>query len=94
MSSQIIRKLFTIDDCYKMAEVGILAPDERTELINGEILIMPPPGPRHGFVVDNVNESRCIAAGRRVTASIGRMRADDHEGRMSNESSHVLIERL
>ncbi len=57
MSSQIIRKLFTIDDCYKMAEVGILSPDERTELINGEILIMPPPGPRHGFVVDSVNET-------------------------------------
>jgi Uma2 family endonuclease len=56
MSSQIIRKLFTIDDCYKMAEVGILAPDERTELINGEILIMPPPGPRHGFVVDSLTE--------------------------------------
>jgi Uma2 family endonuclease len=56
MSSQITRKRFTIDDCYKMAEVGILSPDERTELINGEILIMPPPGPRHGFVVDSVNE--------------------------------------
>jgi len=57
MSSQITRKLFTIDDCYKMAEVGILPPDERTELINGEILVMPPPGPRHGFVVDNLNET-------------------------------------
>jgi len=57
MSSQITRKRFTIDDCYKMEEVGILSPDERTELINGEILIMPPPGPRHGFVVDTVNET-------------------------------------
>jgi Uma2 family endonuclease len=57
MSSQIIRKLFTIDDCYKMAEVGILPPDERTELINGEILVVPPPGPRHGFVVDTLNET-------------------------------------
>jgi Uma2 family endonuclease len=57
MASQITRKLFTIDDCYKMADVGILPPDERTELINGEILIMPPPGPRHGFVVDTVNET-------------------------------------
>jgi len=42
MSSQITRKLFTIDDCYKMAEVGILSADERTELINGEILVVPP----------------------------------------------------
>ena len=57
MASPITRKLFTIDDCYKMAEVGILPPDERTELINGEILLMAPPGPRHGFVVDSVNET-------------------------------------
>jgi Uma2 family endonuclease len=57
MSSPITRKLFTIDDCFKMAEVGILAPDERMELINGEILIVPPPGPRHGFVVDTLNET-------------------------------------
>jgi Uma2 family endonuclease len=57
MSSRITRKLFTIDDCYKMTEVGILPPDERTELINGEILIMPPPGPRHGFIVDSLTEA-------------------------------------
>jgi len=57
MSSEITRKLFTIDDCYKMAEVGILLPDERTELINGEILIMASPGPRHGFVVDCLTEA-------------------------------------
>jgi Uma2 family endonuclease len=57
MSSQITRKLFTIDDCYKMEEVGILSPDERTELINGEILVMPPPGPRHGFVVDSLTDA-------------------------------------
>ncbi len=57
MASRITRKLFTIDDCYKMAEVGILPPDERTELINGEILVVPPPGPRHGFVVDSLNET-------------------------------------
>jgi Uma2 family endonuclease len=57
MSSQITRKLFTIDDCYKMAEVGILSPDEKTELINGEILVVPPPGPRHGFIVDTLTEA-------------------------------------
>jgi len=62
MSSQITRKLFTIDDCYKMAEIGILSPDERTELINGEILVMPPPGPRHGFVVDSLTEAFVMLA--------------------------------
>lgn len=57
MSSQIVRKLFTIDDCYRMAEVGILPPDERTELINGEILVVPPPGPRHGYAVDGLTRA-------------------------------------
>jgi Uma2 family endonuclease len=57
MSSQITKKLFTIDDCYKMAEVGILPPDERHELINGEILVVPAPGPRHGFAVDGLTKA-------------------------------------
>jgi Uma2 family endonuclease len=57
MDSQITKKLFTIDDCYKMAEVGILPADERHELINGEILVVPAPGPRHGFAVDGVNRA-------------------------------------
>ena len=70
MSSQITRKRFTIDDCYKMAEVGILSPDERTELINGEILILPPPGPRHGFVVDSLTEAFVRLSQRRAVVRV------------------------
>jgi Uma2 family endonuclease len=37
-----------------MAEVGILGPDERVELIDGEIIDMPPPGELHSGTVDQL----------------------------------------
>jgi Uma2 family endonuclease len=52
MSSEITRKLFTFDDCLRMEEAGVLSPMERVELINGDILVVSPPGPRHGAAVD------------------------------------------
>ena len=47
---------FTVDEYYLMAEVGILKPDERVELIEGEILVMPPIGPEHADNVDEFND--------------------------------------
>jgi Uma2 family endonuclease len=43
----LIRRRFTVAEYYCMGEAGILKPDERTELIEGEIIVMPPIGPAH-----------------------------------------------
>lgn len=41
---------FTVDEYYRMAETGILAPDARVELLEGEIVDMFPIGPFHSGV--------------------------------------------
>jgi Uma2 family endonuclease len=46
-----------------MAEVGILGPNERTELIDGEIIDMPPPGSLHAGTVDLLLERFRTAVG-------------------------------
>ena len=49
------RRKFTVDEYYRMAEVGILHPDERVELIDGEIVLMAPIGPLHLWSVNRWN---------------------------------------
>ena len=41
------RHRLTVADYYRMGEVGILAPDARVELIEGEIIDMAPVGSPH-----------------------------------------------
>jgi Uma2 family endonuclease len=38
---------FTVGEYYKMAEAGVLRENERVELIEGEIIVMSPQGPKH-----------------------------------------------
>lgn len=47
-------RLFTVDEYYKMAEVGILGPNERVQLIEGIIFQMPAIGPRHAYNVNRL----------------------------------------
>jgi Uma2 family endonuclease len=56
MAAPIPRRRFTVDEYYRMAEAGILAPDERVELIEGEIIEMAAIGPRHVMCVDRIDE--------------------------------------
>ena len=54
MSAEPNRKLFTIEDCYRMLGAAVLREGDRLELIRGEIITMSPTGPVHSAIVDRV----------------------------------------
>jgi Uma2 family endonuclease len=60
----------TVDDYYRMAEVGILAPDARVELIDGEIIDMAPPGSSHAGTVDYLLRVLGAAAGHKAQVRV------------------------
>ena len=47
---------FTVADYYRMATAGVFGPDERLELLNGEVFEMSPIGQTHAALVDRINE--------------------------------------
>ena len=55
MRADIPRKLFTVEEYDRMAKVGILDPDARLELLEGEIVEMSPVGERHIACVNRAN---------------------------------------
>ena len=61
---------FTVAEYYRMAEVGILQPDERVELIKGEIIVMPPIGDRHAMEVRQATRVFYSIAGGTVIISV------------------------
>jgi Uma2 family endonuclease len=43
---------FSVAEYYRMAKTGVLKPDARVELLNGEIIAKSPIGPFHGGVTN------------------------------------------
>ncbi len=57
MSSAVITKRLTSrEEYHKMVSVGLLQPDEKVELINGEIYNMAPIGSKHFAVVNKLTK--------------------------------------
>lgn len=67
---EISRRRITVDEYYRMAEVGLLAPDARVELIDGEIIDMAPIGSRHGGTVMRLNRLLARAVGDRASVGV------------------------
>jgi Uma2 family endonuclease len=66
---ELPRRLFTVEEYHRMAEAGILAEDERVELIDGEIVEMAPIGTRHLGCVINLNRLFVTRLGDRAVVS-------------------------
>ncbi len=61
------RKKFTVEEYHKLGELGIIGPDERTELINGDIMLMAPMGSGHLSCVGRLLEIFILGLVKRAT---------------------------
>lgn len=66
---------FSLRDFERMVEVGLLGPDDRVELIDGEVVEMSPIGPIHADLVDTL--TRLLVIG---VADRGRVRVQNPLG--------------
>jgi Uma2 family endonuclease len=72
MSVDLVRRRFTVDEYLKMVESGILNEDDRVELLDGEIVKMPPPpGPDHNACTGILNRLLVLGVGSRAVVLPG-----------------------
>ncbi|MDJ0613536.1 MAG: Uma2 family endonuclease [Rhizobiaceae bacterium] len=50
------RRRFTVEDCFQLVESGIVSPDEKFELLGGEIVPMSPKGVKHEILKQWINK--------------------------------------
>lgn len=55
MSAELEKRHFNVDEYYRMAQAGVLKPDDRVELIEGDIIKMSPIGSPHAACVSRLN---------------------------------------
>jgi Uma2 family endonuclease len=65
LEASVRRRLFTVDEVNRMAELGILGEDEPLELLDGELVIVSPQNPRHAACLAALTE-RLVEAYRGV----------------------------
>src|SRR3712207_566112 len=63
MEDWLLRRRLTVADYHRMADAGVLAPDARVELIEGQIIDMAPIGSLHAAVVTRLGHLLSQAVG-------------------------------
>ncbi len=64
------RHQITVDQYYQMAQVGLLSPEDRVELIEGEIIDMAPIGSEHSGTVNHLSALLSEATRKRAILSV------------------------
>lgn len=90
MDSTIHQRQITVDEYYQMGAHGIIGPEERTQLIEGQILKMSPVGSEHAAIVDTINRLLHEQVG---DTAIVRIQNPLHLSEISEPEPDVLIVR-
>jgi Uma2 family endonuclease len=86
-------RTFTVDEYYKLAEVGVLQPWERVELIDGHILRMAPISEPHATIVDRLTQVLVIQSQNRFLVRVqGPIRLDGRQGANEPQPDVVLFD--
>ena len=79
MSILANQRRFAVDEYHAMADTGVLAPDERVELLEGLIVPMSPIGERHASCVMRLSQLLYEGSRRRANVSVQNpLRIDEH----------------
>ena len=81
------RRKLSADQFERMGETGILGPEARVELIEGEMIEMPPIGSRHAAAVDFLSMHFARVVG---DAAVVRTQ---NPLRLSDDSDHAAVRR-
>ena len=80
------RHRITVHDYHRLAEIGVLAPDARVELIEGEIIQMPPMQEPHATGIEKTRLALEAAFGREAELQLLPMQPGDMEATMADVS--------
>jgi Uma2 family endonuclease len=64
--AELVPRAYTVEEYNIMAEAGIFAPNERVELLDGQVIQVPPIGQAHWSVMQRMHEHLSTALGTRA----------------------------
>lgn len=70
MVPRLLKGPFTVADYHRMAETGVLRPEARVELLDGQVVEMSPIGSRHAGCVNRLTRMLIRAVADRATVAI------------------------